>query len=214
MMIVDIPGLISRFNNVKEDYNKDKGKLDSLIESKQGMQDELVSLDDYLITLNQTNILFQKTSEFQRKKACRQIEELGTFALQYVFGHEFRLEISMTPSGKKPEAEIYIVSMEEGQEIRTTAQDSRGGGIVDIVSLALKIVILQAYEPKIDGPIILDEPGKHVSSEYIMPLANFLKEVSQKFDRQIILVTHNPYLAETADKKLMVMLVNGKSKVI
>jgi predicted ATP-dependent endonuclease of OLD family len=200
-------------NGWKDQYSEQKGKRDGLEKDLKEKSEKIKSVNDYCLTLEQTNILLQKTSEYQRKKACRQIEELGTFALQYIFGPTFKLIITLREVRKKPEAEIYVSSMEDGREIVNTPQDSRGGGIVDIVSLALKIVSLQAFEPFIDGPIILDEPGKHVSAEYIESLSKFLKEVSIQFNRQIILITHNPYLAEVADKRFMVVLQNGSSTV-
>jgi len=197
-------------NKQKELFNQEKGKRDALVKIRQEMKLEFESKQNYLETLGQVNVLLQKTSEYQRRMACAQIEELGTFALQYIFGSNFKLEIDLTP---KPEAEIYVVSTGEDGFVKVKPQDSRGGGIVDIVSLALRIVMLQAWEPFIDGPVILDEPGKHVSSEHIQAVANFLLEVGNKFNRQVIAVTHNEQLASAADHHLTVKLVNHKSKV-
>jgi len=211
-MNIDIQGAKRKLNTLKEKYNQDIGKRDSLTQELQESQAELESLQEYTLVLEQTNVLMQKLAEHQRRRVCQQIEELGTYALQHVFGSKFRMELVLK-DGAKPEIEIYVISIEKGVEVKNTPKDSRGGGIVDIVSLALKIVILEIYEPKIDGPIILDEPGKHVSREHIEPLANFLLWVSSKFDRQIILITHNPYLAEIADRRIRVHIKDGKSEI-
>lgn len=83
--------------------------------------------------------------------------------------------------------------------------------MVDIVSLALRIALMESGRHKIDGPLMLDEPGKHVSEEYGMMLAQFLKGVTQKTKRQVLLVTHNNYLAESGDRAYQVVLQQGVS---
>ncbi len=211
-MNLDLTTLKFKINKAREQLNKDKWKKEELINKIESLTENKDSLEGYFNTLNQTNILLQKLSERQRKKACKKIEDLGTFALQSIFGPKFRLMIKLA-NKKKPEAEIYVVSEEGGREIRNTPEDSRGGGIVDVVSLALKIVILQTYEPPINGPIILDEPGKHVSEEYINKVSEFLWEAQRRFGRQIILITHNKELANTASRRIKVVLNGGRSTI-
>jgi len=65
--------------------------------------------------------------------------------------------------------------------------------------------------PKIQGPILLDEPGKHVSEDYIVKFGEFVDFIGKTFDRQIIMVTHQPHLAQTADKTFISQLVSGKT---
>jgi DNA repair exonuclease SbcCD ATPase subunit len=60
---------------------------------------------------------------------------------------------------------------------------------------------------------ILDEPGKHVSDEYAPQLAQFLKGYSQSLGRQVIMVSHNQHLADSADIAYLVELHQGISKV-
>ncbi|NLB89398.1 MAG: ATP-binding protein, partial [Syntrophomonadaceae bacterium] len=91
---------------------------------------------------------------------------------------------------------------------------SRGGGIVDIISLALRIALLETSRPALDGPLILDEPAKHVSQDYSHNVAEFLKLVVNTFERQVIMVTHNSYLADSGDKAFEVKIESGVTQVI
>jgi DNA repair exonuclease SbcCD ATPase subunit len=98
--------------------------------------------------------------------------------------------------------------------VRTSLEDSTGGGLVDIVCIALRWAITELYnDPVMNGPLQLDEPGKHVSENYAIKLAQFLKECGKTFDRQIIMVTHQPYLSAIADRNHDVVLRGGKSVV-
>ncbi|CCJ33815.1 hypothetical protein [Caloramator australicus] len=119
--------------------------------------------------------------------------------------------IDIKEKGEKIEAEFYVISEQNNNKIITKPQDSRGGGVVDIISLAIRIAMMEIHYPKIEGPLILDEPAKHVSDDYIVNVAEFLKNVSSMFNRQIIMVTHNSHLLESGDYVYRVTLNNGIS---
>ncbi len=163
--------------------------------------------------LDKVRLLFQLSSDHARTQAKQQLETLVTNALQYVFGSAFRFEIELSDHGGNPTAEFYVVTEWEGQTVKNKPQDARGGGIVDIVSLALRIALIETIKPRLNGPIILDEPGKHVSEDYIVPMIEFLKSIGETFGRQIILVTHNTHLTESADLAYHVRLSGGRSEV-
>ena len=95
--------------------------------------------------------------------------------------------------------------------LKTKPQEARGGGIVDIISLALRVAMLQCGPGKIEGPLLLDEPAKHVSEEYITQVGEFLRQVSKSFNRQVIIVTHDRHLSEIADKSYRIELKEGIS---
>jgi len=85
--------------------------------------------------------------------------------------------------------------------------------VIDIISLAIRIAMLECSNLEIKGPIILDEPAKHVSDDYITHVAEFLKQVTHMFQRQVIMVTHNRHLSEMADRWYRVEMKDGISVV-
>jgi len=161
----------------------------------------------------QVAFLLQQTAEHARVQARQRIESLVTSTLRSVFGPDYAFRIELVEKGGRPEAEFYVVSSCGGELLQTRPQDSRGGGIVDVLSLGLRIAVLQTYRPPMDGALILDEPAKHVSDEFIQPVAQFLQTVSGVFGRQVIMVTHNAHLAETAEVAYHVVLQGDRSVV-
>lgn len=151
-------------------------------------------------------ILYQITSEFAREQAKVQIETLVTKCLQFIFESNIEFLIEIEELRNKANAEFYVITESEDTIIKTQPELSRGGGVVDIVSLALRIAFLQIHKPKIQGPLILDEPAKHVSDEYIFNVADFLKQTSEMFNRQIIMVTHNQHLSAISNYSYRVEL--------
>lgn len=92
-------------------------------------------------------------------------------------------------------------------------ESSRGGGVSDVVSLALRLALLELSRPRVEGPVLLDEVGKHISAQYAPNVAQFLKQYAEKTGRQIVLVTHMNALAEVANVSYRVSQENGVSEV-
>lgn len=192
--------LSKELNNLQDFISREEGKRDKLIEKYDENSTKLAEILKELELLEKVTILFQKTSEYARRQAKRQIESLVTKCLQYVFENDIDFVVELEELRNKANAEFYVITDSDGMVIKTKPELSRGGGIVDIVSLALRIAFLQIHKPRIEGPLILDEPAKHVSEDYIYNVGEFLKQTSEIFGRQIIMVTHNNYLAAIGNK--------------
>lgn len=191
-----------------------EGKQEALLRDLRARQVAVEEARSRRELYEQTRILLQETGAYAREQARQQLAMLVTNALQYVFGPGMRFEVEVGEHGGKPVAEFYVVSDADGMPVVTRPQDARGGGVVDVVSLALRVALLQALNPPLPGPLILDEPAKHVSEDYIVSVVQFLQSVSDVFSRQIIMVTHNTHLTESADTGYTVRLVGGRSHVV
>lgn len=187
--------LEENLSQLKEFLAKEMGKKEKIEEQLTKFKSDAKDIEDKIELLSKVGILFHKTSEYARNQAKIQVESLVTKCLQYIFETNIEFLIEIEEQRGKSNAEFYVVNEMEDMLIKTKPELSRGGGVVDIVSLALRIAFLQTHKPKIQGPLILDEPGKHVSDEYIFNVAEFLKQTSELFNRQIIMVTHNNHLA-------------------
>ncbi|HHW54142.1 MAG: hypothetical protein WBI83_00345 [bacterium] len=195
-------------------YHRRRGQQEQLLKEEQRLKEQLEQAIAERDLLDQVRVLFQMTSDHAREQARRTIESMVTRALQYVFGADLEFKIRLEEARGRPEAEFYVASTYGGEEVvENRPQDARGGGVVDVISLALRLVLLQSSRPPIQGPLILDEPAKHVSEEFALNVAEFLKEAARVFDRQVVMVTHNHQLAGIADRAFRVELEAGKSVV-
>ncbi|NLY08466.1 MAG: ATPase [Tissierellia bacterium] len=190
--------------------NGERETLLKILEEKRIIHSEL---DADIIKLDKVLALFQKTSNYAREQAKRQIEMVVTKCLQNIFQQPYEFQIVLNKKRDLANAEFYIVSSYGDETIANQPELDRGGGIVDIISLALRIAFLELIRPKLEGPLMLDEPGKHVSEDYIFNLGNFLAETANAFNRQMIMVTHNPHLLAIGDSCFIVSQNNGISYV-
>lgn len=181
-------------------------------------RDELVaahaeSLERIQIISN-TAVLLREAADYAREQARTQVQELTSSALQSVFGGTYGFRLESDTLGNRPA--IWCRTQTpygDDDTLETEGADSRGGGVTDVQALALRWAMLETHRPQIEGPLLLDEPAKHVSEENVPAAGSFLRSACQQFERQVIMVTHNNHLAELADKVHQVVLVDGASRV-
>lgn len=209
---MDINDLNNYIVSLESEINIDKGKRDLLESNLKKTNDELRKIEEYEDILSKVQILFQETSSYGREQAKRQIEMLVTKCLQTILETDIEFVVEITEKREIPQAQFYVISNYNGYSVKTEPELARGGGIVDIISIALRIAFISINKrPSLEGPLIFDEPGKHVSDDYIFNLGEFLKNSSRYFKRQILMVTHNKHLSEICDKSYTIYNRNGVS---
>lgn len=208
-----IENLDTKLKSERNEYYKQKGRMETLTELYNTSGDKLEKLQKKNDKLQKVKLLLQNASRYAREQSKTQMEYLVTQCLQYIFDPSMEFRIELMEKANRIEGDFFVVSKINDSEIVTRPQDSRGGGVVDVISLALRVAMMEIHDPKIDGPIILDEPAKHVSEDFIGNVAEFLKQISTLFNRQIIMVTHNHLLLESADVCYSVKLNEGVSIV-
>lgn len=210
---MDWPELEEALSFAKEKFTEKKAKREVLLQEKSDYEKEWYQLDQKRELMEKVRILLQQSADHARRQAKEQLETTVTHALQFVFGSSFRFEIELTEHGGNPSAEFYVVTEWDGKMVRNKPQDARGGGVVDLLSLALRIAMIESMHPRVEGPLILDEPGKHMSEDYVVPFIELIKSLGETFQRQIVMVTHNTDLTESADAAFYVRLNQGSSEV-
>ena len=190
---------------------RDKAKKDLLIQHKQKALDAITEATEQIGIFDKVQILLQKTSEYARQQAKDRIESVVSEALNVVFGGNHSFVIDLGIRAGQPVADYWLNDGSTFTKLEKPDYD-RGGGKVDIISLALRLAIGEMEG--ITGPMFLDEVGKHVSKEYAPNVAYFLKQYSAQFNRQIVLITHNADLAEIGETSISVIRKpSGESEV-
>jgi DNA repair exonuclease SbcCD ATPase subunit len=213
-MSSDLGALKQSLDRVKAVYHRQRGEELKLLQEKETREKRLAEVKDSAECLERVRLLLQEAASHAREQGRRQVEFMVTQALQFVFGGDLDFKVTIEEKRDRPEAEFYVCSNYGGDlRVETVPQDARGGGVVDVISLALRLALLQAFRPPVGGPVILDEPAKHVSEEFSPQVAQFLKSFSQSLGRQVIMVSHNQHLADSADVAYLVEMSRGRSSV-
>lgn len=197
--------------NLRSDYLSKKGRRDQLMELTETNKQKLVEVKAEVELKEKTAELLLLLGDRARQQAKENVEIMVSNALQFVFNEEINFKIQFDQKRNRAEAKFLIVSDYEGKLVEVEPEQARGGGIVDVVSITLRIALAELFNVK--GPMIMDEPAKHLSSEYVQNFAVFLRQISEQFNRQIIMITHNTILAECGDLSYMVSQRSGVTQV-
>ena len=130
-----------------------------------------------------------------RDKVKSGFESIITHALNFVFDENYQFELEFGRRGNLQELNFNI--KKPGFTEAYDILDTNGGGLVDLISLALRIVLMELNTPKIDGFIILDESLKHLSENFLPNANEFLKEIQSKLNRQFIFISHQKIFTES-----------------
>lgn len=198
---------------LRQEYDRGVGARQVLAERLDAVEARRDELQRQLVQWDLERILLGKVSDMARSRVKAHVEATVTAALQAVLGRPIRFEVRLRDLGGQPAVDWLVLSQDGGDEIVTDPEDGRGGGVLDIVSLALRMAVLELTRPRIDGPLIIDEGGKHVSRQYLPALAEFLKEYAARTGRQVLFVTHAPELTAAADKAYKFRLEGGVTEV-
>lgn len=136
---------------------------------------------------------------FAAKQTAKDVEDkigkIVTTALKSLSDKEYKFNISFSVRRNTTEADIYLTL--PGSETRYYILETVGGGIADIISIALRVAYISLSD--LDKIIIMDEPLKFLSSDMQVYAGRLLQRLSEKLGIQFIIITHEQELFEFAD---------------
>jgi len=183
-------------------------KLSSLQGQSSLLSEQCESSEHKIDDLNHNKELYRKSVELLTivEKSTKEVikkgfEEIVTYALQYILSSsEYSLNLEFGRRGNLQEVNFNLITPDCKEPHDPLL--SSGGGVLDILSLALRISQLEVTKPKIEGFIALDEPFKHLSENHLEAAQDFVKAINRRINRQIIMVTHKKELVVNADKAI------------
>lgn len=189
---------------------KDLQKQRDNIEGKYSyIQTETETLKEEIKNINQKTIDYKKAVEligmvqqFTVKKTKKGFEKIVTYALKYIFNDDYKFKLEFKKRGNLKELNFNVITPECKEALDPL--DSSGGGILDILSLALRISLLQLKLNKDEYFVVLDEPFKHLSKDYLENAGKFIESISEKINKQIIMITHKSDFLQIADKSIKI----------
>ena len=121
------------------------------------------------------------------------ITNIVTMALAAVFPDPYEFKLVFNERRNQTEADLLLVR--NGEELSPV--DGAGGGVLDVVSFALRIAVLLMSGYR--RVIILDEPFRHLSADLQSKASEMMKMLSDKLGIQFIMVSHEEGIIDCAD---------------
>ena len=169
--------------------------VSQLVARKAILLEELTSVDSQrkelateLGNLQDAQAEHQQLAEFVQNKVNTYISETVTDCLQIVFGPT--VEFKVVFEKKRGRTEGRFVFKKDGRLTDPINADS--GGMAQIAAFILRCICIQMTSRR--KVIFLDEPFGGVDEEKTPLIRELLDSLSEEFDMQIIIVTHNEAL--------------------
>lgn len=198
-MLNQIKQLESSFEEFSQHIGWIQGEY-FLLKEQQGKSELLIN------QLKENEELYSKAIELlslvqkvSRDKIKEGFEQIVTHALNYIFeSDKYAFELIFGRRGNLAELDFAVKTPDKDEAFN--ALDTEAGGVLNIISFALRLVLMEVAMPKIQGFILSDESFANLSEDHIEQASKFLKEINQKMNRQIIAVSHQSKMIESADK--------------
>lgn len=192
--------LRDRLREARSIVDKTKGKIDLWEFENKKDQERIERLKTEYANTDKAIEIVHTATETRRQELRDRVESLVTRGLRAVFKREdfeflFKVSLRRDVFGVLPvlKSKFGEHDLEEG------IVDGHGGGVADVVSFILRVIILSLSRPRVAPLMILDESFKHVSPQYLRGVSVLLKELSDTAGIQFIMVTHKSELLDSAD---------------
>jgi DNA repair exonuclease SbcCD ATPase subunit len=178
----------------KQKFIKAKGQKELLEQNLLRIGSRLEEKEKLVNQLQQVRAYVQLVAERTQKKIEFQINNMVTTALIAVFPNPYEFNLKFEKSRNITEAFPTLIKNEN----KGKPEDMAGGGVLDVVSLALRAARWSLKPSR--RVLILDEPGKNLSRNLQSRFAEMLHMISEKLGIQIIISTHIPEIIEKSDR--------------
>jgi len=169
---------------------------------KKRLDDTVKKLDEATEMVGLHNLeceTLKVASDLLRETIRERVENLATSALRSVFDRrDYRLELDMKLKYGQMTATPMLVSEFRGAEIRQPVLEAHGGGLVNVVSFVLQVVVLALTRPNLRRIMLLDEAFKNVRDE-IGNVATLLRKLHEITGIQFVVITKEQALCDAAD---------------
>jgi DNA repair exonuclease SbcCD ATPase subunit len=212
--MTDLDTLTSRTQRRRRELDGLAGEARAVLTRGKEIQAEISDLTDYISDYERVTVLLNSLGEEKQLKAQTVIEDLVTRGLQTIFDSTLSFHIIQSVRGKTANVDFIVRTTLPESVIETSVMDARGGGLAATIGFLLRLVVmLLRGGTKEENILILDETFAHVSAEYLAPLGEFVREIVDKTNVQIVMVTHQPEFADYADKVYRFTTLDGKTQV-
>lgn len=161
-----------------------------------------------IVALEKCQVILTEASKIAQAQMKKKIEALITIAIRGVFERPLAFKLIFEDKRKHIEARPLIL---EGEN-EYIPKDDLGGGVIDIISFAFRLVLWHLSNPKSHNLFVLDEPFKF-TGVLVEKAGEMLQYLSKKLGFQVLIISHDEELINICDRLYRIRHDGTESKV-
>lgn len=200
-MLKNIKPLEDYLDNLASQLNKLKGKYILLSEQCTASEHKLKEFEHNKEVYKKSVELLTIVEQHSKDTVIKGFQNIVDYALAFILASdEYKLKVNCDRRGSLQTIDFDILTPGNKEPHKP------GGFVMSILSLALRIALIELTRPKIEGFLILDEPFKaiDVNSGNLERASKFLQAINRKLNRQMIIVSHKEEFINDADKAIKI----------
>ena len=199
----EIKQLEDKFEIFTQKVGSLQGEYKTLYEQQENSATSIEQYKEDEVVYSQAVELLSLVQKVTRDKIKNAFEDIVTHALNYIYeSDKYSFHLIFGRRGNLQELDFAVQTPDKTEPLDPMTTDA--GGTLNIISLALRIVLMEVASPKINGFILSDESFANLSEEHVEQASQFLKEINTKMNRQIIAISHQSKMMDSADKLIEV----------
>lgn len=143
--------------------------------------------------------LLAQYADARQGEVVKAIETIASAGLSQVFGETIELKIETVTRARRVEMDVKVKT----GTLETPILEARGGGLAAVAGFLLRVTVLLLTK-NARRLIIADETFAMLSEDYLVPMAEFLRELCDRTGLQLVLVTHQNEFTEAADRVIRI----------
>lgn len=192
-LTLQIPSL----TELRSNLDKALGVREILAQQKIALDKEVVFLEGEEEILTLVVELFRRMADSEISEAVGAVETLQTEGMQTVFtDQKISVEALVEHRRGKVCVDLLTVREEGGMVVRGKSINSSGGSITTIQSVLMRVIVILKHGLR--PFLVLDESLMAVEPRYIPQMGALLQSLCERLGMDILLITHNAALADTA----------------
>ena len=196
-------------NNIKNrlvELNAMQKQLSSTISQ---LESDVETLDLEGVDVQRALLIAQDVAEKTQNGLSLRLSGLVAECIRSIFGDEFDFRVEFET--KRNQTECKLILIENGVEF-TDLPNSVGGGICDVVSLALRLGCFLIDCKGRRRTILLDEPASNLRF-YVDKFYELIDRLSEELEIQFIIIPSPADVYPDSFNKIEVKKLNGRSYV-
>lgn len=182
---ISVLALRNEGKSLAEMYKKNKLDISKVEESRDIIMDTIELIKELIVE--------------DADKFIDIVQGLLTLAVRKIFYdvNNPKVKIEIREGARNSCSIYYIYTDHEGTKIKSDIRKAVGGGVRAVIGFILQTFFISYY--KKDRIIFADEAFKEISKSYRPYFIEFLKELCEKHNFKILLISHDEDLIQEAD---------------